>query len=179
MSIGAAARAAEFNAWAKTQSWPAFCDAQLQFESKVLAGLLAIWRGLGGGIPRRDQLTAQLLKPYLGDVAIFEQMANAPPRYRTRLIGTRITQVVGEMQGKMVDEVVPPELLPRWHYLFDMTLQVRHPFRLTARVDFRQLDFLEAEMLFAPLLESGEVPTMIFSGVIFRRRPPSGQTQTA
>jgi hypothetical protein len=170
MTIAFAARAVAFNDLAKAQGWPSLCDPDLAFESEALTDLLAIWRKHAGteAIPQRSRTSARVLKQHLGHVAILERVADGPARYRVRLMGTRITQMVGEMQGKFLEDVVPAELLPRWYCALDLTLAEGRPLRFVTRVDFGKLEFLQAELLLAPLLEGSDTPSLVLGGVAFK-----------
>ncbi len=165
-----APRVAAFNDWAKAQAWQAFCDPDLAFESETLADLLAIWRRQAGSdpIPPRSKMDVHVLKRHLGHIGIFERVGT---RYRVRLIGTKLTQVFGEMQGKFVDEAVPPELLQRWEYQIGLPLSQRCALRFVSpSIDFRNLQYLQAELLMAPLLEDAEEPTLVLTGVVLKAR---------
>jgi hypothetical protein len=170
MNFAQPRRAAAFNDWAKAQGWPSRCDVDLAFESQKLAGLLAIWRLQAGRdpLPRREKLSARILKPYLGSLALFQQIQGNPKRYCIRLMGTLLTQTIGEMQGKYVDEMVPPDLLPRWHAAFDLILAECRPLRFTSRVDFMHLDHLHAEVLLAPLLDGRYEPSLVLGCAVFK-----------
>jgi len=170
MTIALAARAAAFDDWAKAQDWPALCDPDLAFESEALIDLLAIWRKQAGNdlIPQRSKLSARVLKPHLGRVAIVERVADTPTRYRVRLMGTRLAQLFGEMQGKIMEEIIPADLLPRWQCELNLTLAEGRPLRFISRVDFRKLDFLQAELLLAPLLEGSDMPSLVLAGVALK-----------
>ncbi|MDE2133053.1 MAG: PAS domain-containing protein [Alphaproteobacteria bacterium] len=159
-----APRVAAFNDWAKAQDWPAFCDPDLAFESETLTDLLVIWRRQAGSdpIPPRSKMDVHVLKRHLGHIAIFERAAE---RYRARLVGTRLAQMFGEMQGKFLDEVIPAALLPRWHHALGLTLSERCALRFVVdAVEFRKLDFLRSELLLVPLLDDGVEPTLVLAG---------------
>ena len=169
MTIALPARAAAFNDWAKAHGWPSLCGPDLAFESEALTDLLAIWRKQAGteAIPQRSRMSARALKHHLGQLAILERVADGPTRYRVRLMGTRITQMVGEMQGKFLEDVLPAELLPRWYCALDLTLAEGRPLRFVTRVDFGKLEFMQAELLLVPLLEGGDMPSLVLGGVAF------------
>ncbi len=73
-----------------------------------LKALLAAWqaRCCGRDMPRRDDLPAQKLRPWLGHLALLEP---AGASFRFRISGTDlIPRCGGEATGKSVDEL-PPE----------------------------------------------------------------------
>ena len=154
--------------WTRMRRWDAMGDPLLGFESKFLIDGLAIWRLQAGdaAAPSRADMSARVLKSFIGHVTIFERTADH--RWLVRLMGTRMTSVIGEMQGKFVDEVLPRKAGRRWHVALDAALSGMHPLRLVSRVAFRDLDFLKAEILLAPLLDDTGRPTMVFAVVAFR-----------
>ena len=156
-----------FGKWERMRRWEANCDPALGFESKFLIEGLAAWKLAGdGATPPRSAMSARALKSCIGHVAIFERTAEG--RWRVRLMGTRMTSVIGEMQGKFVDEALPRKAGRRWHAALDATLSGMQPLRFVSRVAFRDLDFLKAEILLAPLLDDTGKPTMVFAVVAFR-----------
>jgi hypothetical protein len=159
-----------FSKWSIMRKWEASCDPTLAFESPLPLDGLAAWRAQSadGTIPRRDSLSARALKSCIGNVIIFERIAAQPSRYRIRLMGTRLTTVLGEMQGKIVDESVSHKAGRAWHAALDVTLSCGSPLRFVSRVAFKNLDFLKAEVLLAPLLDDRGEPTMVFGVVVFR-----------
>jgi hypothetical protein len=170
MTIQEASGPAAFNALANANSWPLACDPTLTFESGALADVLAIWRGLAkNGIPHRRMISARMLKPHLGYIGIVERVPGNPPRYCVRLMGTRLSQLLGEMQGKMLDEALPPDLLPRWQSEFDLTLAELRPLRFTAsRVDRNNLTYMQSETLLCPLLDENNAPNIVFAALILK-----------
>ena len=157
-----------FNDWAKARTWESECDPTLTFEAPLLREALSAWRRLAGDapIPTRRSLTPRALKPLIGQITIFERLEDSAG-YRIRLMGTRITEVLGEMQGKTLDEALPPDAAMRWRTALDNTLGERCPLRFLSRVAFNNLDFLQAELLLAPLLDDAGALTMAFAVTIF------------
>ncbi|MBU6297080.1 MAG: PAS domain-containing protein [Alphaproteobacteria bacterium] len=164
------ATAAAFNAWAEEKGWPAFCDDGLVFESPFLAELLEIWRKQAGErpIPRRREMTARALKTHLTQIAIFERVSEEPSRYRTRLMGTKLAQILGDMQGKFLDDAAPPETVERWHTVLDLVLSEKRPLRFFNPVAYKQREYLQAESIGAPLTESDGPPTMVLVCAVFK-----------
>jgi hypothetical protein len=152
---------------AKTQNWDTVCDPSLTFEAPVLIELLAVWRGHAGerGIASRKDLNARILKNCLGNLMIFERIT--PGKYRVRLMGTRLSGVLGELQGQILDEALPSEIGSRWQLGIDATLNSHQPLRFVSRVTYKRFDFLQAEVLLAPLLGDCGEPSMAIAGVVF------------
>jgi hypothetical protein len=65
-----------------------------------------------GGVPRRADFTPENLSPWIGHIQIVE-LVPAPdgPRFRVRLVGTRIVYYEGhDNTGLFLDEVVPRDI---------------------------------------------------------------------
>ena len=168
MTIAQTAGAVAFNEWAAAHNWSARCDPTLTFESDVFRGLLTAWQEQTGSaaIPQRSQMTARVLKPYLGNVAVFERLCDG--RYSVRLMGTRLTEVLGNLQGKILDDAVSPELVSRWHAVLDLVLAEARPLRFSNRHAYKGREYLQAEALDLPLSESGGPPNMVLICALFK-----------
>lgn len=158
---------ASFNQWAEKRGWEARCDPDLAFESPLLRNLLAVWREQANGrvAPLREEMTARLLKPFLPSIAVMERLA--PDRYRVRLMGTRLTQVLGHLQGKILEEAVTAENAARWHALFDLSLTECRPLRYASPVAYSGAEYLRAEALHLPLSADGGAPSMLLLAAVF------------
>jgi hypothetical protein len=69
--------------------------------------------------------------------------------------------MAGELTGKMVDEVVSSEHLPRWVGCGDLILDGGQPMRFVGRVHLEGKEYLNAENLFVPLANDDGDPTFI------------------
>jgi hypothetical protein len=161
-------RAIAFNDWAKARDWPAQCDPELDFESPALIDLLAIWREQAGAaaMPHRGQMTARVLKSHLGHISIIERVTKDSPHYRVRLLGTQLAHVLGEMQGKYLEEAIAPQVVPHWQARLDLTLAEGRPMRFISRVDMKNLYFLRSETFWAPLANDCEPPSLVLMAAI-------------
>lgn len=156
-----------FKDWATSPSTAVTNDKTLSFESPVLIAALEEWqRHAAGSIPARSSFTARDVRAFVGHLSIFERTGKSD--YRIRLMGTRITAVIGEMQGRMLDEALPAEVARRWQLALDRVLGVARPLRIVSRVAFNNLDFLEAEILLAPLRDEAGETRMVFVVAAFR-----------
>lgn len=142
-------------------------DNTLAFESDILKQAQAEWtRQAAGAIPPRSSFTPRSVRAFVGNLVVFER--RVPSRYFVRLMGTRAAGVLGEMQGKAIDEALPPDVAQRWALALDEVLRTYRPARIINTVSFDNLDFLEAEVFLAPLLDENKLPTMVFAVVAFR-----------
>jgi len=161
---------------AKLEGWPFRCDATLEFERPELNEVRDLWRSLAAGklAPARTDFDARTLKPYLRDITILERVFIAPGswRYRTRLTGTALAEVIGDLTGKFLEEHLPLELVPRWTSAYDAVLNGGQPLRLVADFELPQLTYLRGEALIAPLTDRDGKLTLVFSCAYFKPRPP-------
>lgn len=139
-------------------------DQTLTFESQVLKDAFAAWSRIGG-IPCRNHFTPRSSKTFLGNLIIFKQQDTT---FLIRLMGTRITSVLGEMQGKTLAEALPAEVARRWTAALSDVVASRKPQRAVKTMAFNDLHYLEAEIFLAPLLDGCGELTMVFAAAVFR-----------
>ncbi|GAA0562517.1 PAS domain-containing protein [Rhizomicrobium electricum] len=155
---------AEIGDWLESLNSAYTKDETLAFESPILKEACAAWSRVGG-IPPRSAFTPRSSKAFLGNLIIFERKGGS---FLIRLMGTRISTVLGEMQGKTVDDALPPEVAKRWKIVLSEILDRAKPVRVVKRVAFNDLHYLEAELFLAPLLDAEGQPTMLFVVAAFR-----------
>jgi hypothetical protein len=139
-------------------------DESLTFESPIVKAGFEAWAAMGG-IPARSQFTPRTAKTFLGNLIIFERLDTS---YQIRLMGTRITAVLGEMQGKTLTQALPGEVAERWTAVLNIVLRDAKPMRVVKTVAFNDLHYLEAELCLAPLLDGSGRLTMVFAVAAFR-----------
>lgn len=161
MDIAAAVKA--LNQRAAHEKWYQVCDPTLSFGDPYHEQLLGLWRAKAGtrAMPTRSEMTFRDLKDLLRNLLVFERVEQNPSRYKFRLFGTGLHSMTGELTGKMVDEVVPPEHLPRWVGCGDLILDGGRPMRFVGRVHLEGKEYLNAENLFVPLANDQGEPTFI------------------
>jgi hypothetical protein len=159
MNVIAAAKA--LNQKAAREKWFHFCDPSLAFSDPSYEPLLNLWRSKTGDrqMPKRSDISPRDLKDVLRHLLVLERVERAPSRYRVRLIGTGLTGLAGDRTGKMIDEIVPPEHLPRWIECCDLILDGGKPMRFLGRVHLEGREYLDAENLYVPLANDNDVPT--------------------
>lgn len=174
MDGGAAAEASErFNARARAEGWASFCDPCLGFHRMEFRLLVATWRDLGADehLPSRKDLTPRRLKSLLRNIVIYERVTNGGVHYRVRLMGTAFADVMGDMTGHFLNDVVPPEHLPRWQAALDTALEAAAPLRFVARADTPPgKSFLVGEYFEAPLLDDDGCPSLVLAAGHFAPR---------
>jgi hypothetical protein len=83
-------------------------------------------------------------------------------------MGTRISAVLGEMQGKMLEDALPREVAQRWAIVLSEVVKTVKPLRVVKTVAFNDLHYLQAELFLAPLLDAAGQLTMVFVVAAFR-----------
>jgi hypothetical protein len=160
---------------ARLEGWPFRCDSTLEFERPELNTLRDLWRALAEGkpAPSRADFDARTLKPYLRNIMIIERVSIGPGRwrYRTRLAGTALAEMIDDPTGKFLEEYLPLELVPRWAATYDTVLESGRPLRLIADFELPQLAFLRGEALVAPLADRNARLTLVFGCIYFRPKP--------
>jgi len=161
MDVITAAKA--FNKRAQAKHWHMACDPTLAFTDAFYTRFLGIWQQKAGTrkMPARSDMTARDLKDYLRHIVMVQREAEEPAKYRWRLIGTSMTEVVGHHTGKLFDDSVPVEHLPVWTETCDMILESEQPWRFLGRVRIRGREYLKAEQLYLPLSDDNGIPNFV------------------
>jgi len=173
MDTGAAAEASDrFNERARAEGWASFCDPCLSFHRLEFRLLVATWRDLSNEdrLPSRKDLTPRRLKSLLRNIVIYERVANGSVHYRVRVMGTAFTDIMGDLTGHFLDDVVPAEHMPRWQAALDTALEAGVPLRFVARADTPCKSFLVGEYFEAPLLDDEGRPNMVLAAGHFAPR---------
>ena len=161
--------ARRYNALAEAEGWHSTCYAALDFKHRALLDLLAIWRRHAppGGVPRRKDLTPRMLRAHLGDIAIYERTNEGRERYRMRVMGSRLSLVLGALNGKYLDEAVPAKFLKRWHAAPNAVLEAGAPLRFLSRAEIADKPFMTGEYLMAPLVGDGGAMDTVLASALF------------
>ncbi len=175
MNVLDAAKA--LNQRAAREKWHHYCDPTLAFSDDSYHRLLSLWRTKAGDrkMPRRSDLTPRDLKDVLRNIVIFERVEQEPSRYRWRLIGTNLTHMAGDNTGKMLEDTVPSEHMPRWIECFDLILDGGQPLRFLGRVHLQGREYLDAENLYVPLANDHDEPT--YAMALCRYTPRRSETE--
>lgn len=150
--------AEEFNKAAQRTRMPGRCDETCSFESTKLSGVVDLWRekSSAGGVPVRSDFNARTLQQFLPNVMMVDVVEDgARRRHRVRLTGTAVAALLGDYTGKFLDDAVVSPYRERWAAAVEAAIAAGEPMRLFGRIDYRAQQYLEAEILVAPL-DSGE-----------------------
>ena len=155
----------EFENWASSPR-TITQDESLAFEAPLLQQACETWTAVANGtIPPRSAFSARLVKSFVGNLLIFERLD--ADDYLIRLMGTRVSNVLGEMQGTTLRQSLPADAAERWKFVLNAVLVGHKPLRIVTLVDISDLQFLEAELFLAPLCNDQGQKTMVFTVAIF------------
>jgi hypothetical protein len=152
-----------FNTRSEREGWEQLCDPALAFARDDFFAVLSLWKSQAGAraLPKRSDMSARVLKPFLPNIGLKERVETNPPRYRWRIVGTRVAQVIGERTGKFTDEGAPPKVSARWNASCDLILASGTPLRFVGRVLAEGKDFMASELLFMPLAGEDGTPRFV------------------
>ena len=151
-------------------------DPQLNCRDPELREILNYWDGKRGGreLPSRADIDPLELRRHLGNVILID-VEHAPFRLRYRLIGTRITALMGrDSTGKYYDEIYDPSLLSSIYRSFEWILEHRKPLRTHGEAFYADRNFYEYETLNLPLSSDGAVIDKVLGGLYFHSKEPPG-----
>jgi hypothetical protein len=170
MNVVVAAK--NYNERAVRQNWYQRCDPTLSFTEPSCRELLSVWRAKAGDriMPLRSQMTPRDLKMYLKNIVLGHREQTNPSQYRFRLIGTGLTEIVGEHTGQRFEDAVPPEHLSRWIEVCDLILESEQPWRFLGRVHIQGREYLNAENLYMPLADQDGVPAFVMGYIRYTSR---------
>ncbi|MBU6298733.1 MAG: hypothetical protein KGJ79_02205 [Alphaproteobacteria bacterium] len=156
--------AASYNNTARDNGWAAICDGTANFDHPDLRRFLALWRRTRAQGPLAWSNLPPLLKPYLPDAAVYQRTSSGEERrWRVVRMGSHFAQIMGNLSGKFLDEVIPAGTLPRWYAALDATLGGDGPLRFLARVDNSGMPFLTGEYFTAPLIGEDGSASLVLS----------------
>lgn len=140
-------------------------DWDLNFEHQPTILGMAYWnsRCLGRPMPSRADLDPIAMRKFSPNVGLVEvrNAAGGGTDYFIRRAGQRWEDVYGPMTGRLIQDFLPPHLVPSWREAFDLVTEAKTPVRLRTAIDFRGQTWLETEILIAPLGENDSV-SMLF-----------------
>lgn len=145
-------------------------DPTLKFEAQALRHLWQYWNRKRGerAMPGRPDIEPLELKPHLGRLVLADVVRGGPEtRFRYRLIGTAVTDLVGrDATGKFLDDLygVNYEFMIvayRW------VAANRRPLRVTGDLRHAQREWVHIESLDLPLSRDGETVDMILTRSVY------------
>ena len=145
----------------RSGEWTAGSSTNPTFVTPQLQRILALWgerRGMHS-MPARSSFTLRDLACALPQLSIVDVVADGgATRFKVRLMGRELDQVLAPMTGRFVDEAVPPPHSDRWSTFLTEALQHRAPTRALSRAEYGDRRLYLVEALIAPLADDGEHP---------------------
>ena len=148
---------------------PIAIDESLAFLHPATVQALAYWKSKLDGrlMPSRADIEPRQMRSFMPHIALID-LRNAPDGsqdYFIRLAGTAIEQVFGRLTMRSISEFLPPEIEARWRGMLDAARDAVAPIRAVGRVAYQRKNWLECEVLIAPLSADGETVSMLFVAV--------------
>jgi hypothetical protein len=140
-----------------------------RFDDPRLGRMLSMWNAKRGdrAMPSRADFDPLDLREHLGWIVLVD-VEGYPPRFRYRLIGTRIVDLVGrDVTGAYFDEIYAPEVEATATMSYRDILETKTPNRVTARMEHADKGYLTFEAIDLPLSSDGETVDMILVRSIF------------
>lgn len=151
---------------------PNHFDWALGFTRQPNTLAYAYWSACCNGrkMPERADLDPVAMRKFTAHVGLVEirPTERGTEDYFIRRAGSKWEEVYGPMTGKLLHEFLPDDIAPTWRQAFGAVCSTRAPVRLTARVDFKAKNWLEIEMLIAPLGEGRAVTMLLTSFVAWK-----------
>ncbi|MDE2183212.1 MAG: PAS domain-containing protein [Alphaproteobacteria bacterium] len=154
------------NALARSRGWPLCADGEGLFYLPETRAVCALWRSkaVDGHPPPRSEMSARLLKPYLRLILIHERVPAADGhRYRSRLMGESVAEMIGEASGKFYEEYLTPEMVRMWSAMAEAVFVHGGPVRFLVRADGFAKMKLAGEIFAAPMLTAEGRPDLLLS----------------
>jgi hypothetical protein len=151
-------------------------DPVMKFQSAPLQEAFDYWDAIRGGriMPTRAELLPRDMKRFISHVGMIEPMSKKTgvQDYFVRLAGSHVEEIFGPRTGRPLGEGVPPEIVARWRIGYDMVQRSAKPVKATARVAYKGKNWIEVEVLVAPLGEDS-TPSSFFLVVSKLKPKPS------
>jgi hypothetical protein len=144
-------------------------DPTLAFNRPELKKLLGIWDALRQGrrMPARADLGPFDLKAHLGHLFLVDVQRD-PLRFRYRLIGTKITNIVHrDVTGRYFEDIYTGRLLESMIEVQSWVVNERAPLRIFNRTGHPRNTVYVYDGLLLPLSADGETVNMVLGEVLF------------
>jgi hypothetical protein len=143
---------------------PWFGSYELDFATPQLKQAAAVWEAKRGSrtMPSRGDLGIRDLKLVLPNITFMDIVRGTEQtRFRVRMMGSMLDELVAPVTGRFIDEVVPPHFAQKWTAQWMPAVDGRKPRRAAGRVEYAERSWYVAESLYAPLAQDGETPDIL------------------
>jgi len=109
-------------------------------------------------LPSRKDLNPKDLFRTLPNLSLFDIIYEGPKlvNLRTRLIGTKLTPIYGEVTGKLVTDLENPYVITGILNGCQESIKKRGPVAITAKAISEDMPFMKSYALYCPLSSDGE-----------------------
>lgn len=148
----------------RSGEWTAGSRTNPTFVTPQLRRIAELWDARRGthSMPARSSLTLRDLSCALPQLSIVDVVIDGgATRFKVRLMGSELDQVLAPMTGRFVDDAVPPPHSDRWATFLTEALQHRSPTRALSRAEYGDRRLYLVEALIAPLADDGEHPDKV------------------
>ncbi len=118
-------------------------------------------KGAGKGMPARADIDPLDIPGLLANVFLIDVVAGNPRRFRFRLVGTRITELEGEMTNRFLDEFVPGATGTAMARHYEDTVAGRIYMRHET-LHWRKREYINYDVLLLPLSSDGQTVDLLF-----------------
>ncbi len=143
---------------------PWFGTFDAHFATPQLKRVCDLWHAKRGSrtMPARSDMTIRDLKFALTNLSMLDIVRDGDRvRYRARLVGSTLDELVAPMTGRLIDEAVPAHFAQKWSAQWSPAIAERRFTRTVGRVEFAGRRWYVAESAFAPLSSDGETPDVL------------------
>ncbi|WP_416896276.1 MAG: PAS domain-containing protein [Minwuia sp.] len=136
-------------------------------QSKVNIGLRDYWLELAKdkAVPLWRDFDPTHVRKLLPNTVVVD-VSDAEPRFRYRVIGTRVTEIAGrDATGRNLDADLYGDLLDEMIWTFRRCADTAEPLATIGRVHFAERDWLTLEHLFVPFSRKGGTLDTIVSSL--------------
>ncbi len=146
-------------------------DPGLDCRHPVVQQTLETWEALRGTreMPARADIDpVRLPRAMLPNMFLFDILREPELRYRWRLIGTRLVEVLGrDATGTYWDELYTPEILVAMRRHPDWVMEHRRPLRSLGQAPNPDRSYLRSENLYLPLSSNGDDIDMLLGVSVY------------
>ena len=138
---------------------PPGCDPRLRRLAEYLAGKVA-----PGKLPGRQHIDPAQIPDLLPCLVLYDVVSqpNGGARYRTRLAGTKVVEILGdEMTGKFLDEMLPTVSGSEIIRQYDGIVETKQPHYLEGNLRNRGREHILFQRIAFPLARDGEEVDML------------------
>lgn len=142
---------------------PWFGTYELNFVTPQLKQAAQVWEAKRGArtMPARGDLGIRDLKFALPNITFMDIVRGERLRFRVRMMGSTLDELIAPITGRFIDEVVPEHFDTKWTAQWMPAIDGRRLRRAAGRVEYAERRWYVAESLYAPLAEDGETPGIL------------------